>query len=665
MKKMADMMSKTSKWLLVFGIVISQLSFPLQVIAEEVIDDVVVTALVENTDVEDDTIVVDYDELDGNEYLYTINSGDETNVTFTLKSEDIVEVVSFDFSEKLYGEYHYSFLGDRGLLVINYVGNNIELLEEYALVTDTTKEFKCSETECVISGFGTDLVTVSDITNKYYDVHSFEEERNGYVSVTDGERLLEDDEVVLNGYELVITNGLEENLLVASPASIYTINRVGDVHVPSDGIIDSLDQESVLEDVILGNDITSANDVNKDGVLNILDATDSIFMNIYNGEEISDVLVNSLVLENEEILLGESVLAMLYVSGLEDALIYGFEGLLNYDETILELVGVSLYTDSADSENLGYFNLANNKFAYVLPNGFNNIDEALITFEFEALSLGETEISVNNIVHSYGEAFSLENDSTLVNLSVEDPEDNKGGDVEEEGTTTPGAGDNNNDSTTDEVDKETMENEVVVKPVVTPVVKSSDYYIKDLVINGYEIDFDMYTYDYNIKVSSDVTSLDLDVLLNDSSSIYYVEGNENFVEGENLVYVVVKAENGSTKTYTIKVEKESEKVVGTDSKDVLDEEEEEESNISKTIIIILIILVIIGLIYVIFKDDEEDNTPDIKKEDKPVIKPVAKTEVKKSENTKKVSSTTKTTKGNSNTSAKNSNKKNTKKGNKK
>ena len=118
---------------ILLGIVISQLSFPLQVIAEEVIDDVVVTALVENTDVEDDTIVVDYDELDGNEYLYTINSGDETKVTFTLKSEDIVEVVSFDFSEKLYGEYHYSFLGDRGLLVIDYVGNNIELLEEYAL----------------------------------------------------------------------------------------------------------------------------------------------------------------------------------------------------------------------------------------------------------------------------------------------------------------------------------------------------------------------------------------------------------------------------------------------------------------------------------------------------------------------------------------------------
>mgnify|MGYP003302275091 CR=1 FL=1 len=96
------------------------------------------------------------------------------------------------------------------------------------------------------------------------------------------------------------------------------------------------------------------------------------------------------VLENEEILLGESVLAMLYVSGLEDALIYGFEGLLNYDETILELVGVSLYTDSTDSENLGYFNLANNKFAYVLPNGFNNKDEALITFEQKrALSADE------------------------------------------------------------------------------------------------------------------------------------------------------------------------------------------------------------------------------------------------------------------------------------
>ena len=35
MKKMADIMSKTGKWLLVFGFILSQLSFPLEVLAEE------------------------------------------------------------------------------------------------------------------------------------------------------------------------------------------------------------------------------------------------------------------------------------------------------------------------------------------------------------------------------------------------------------------------------------------------------------------------------------------------------------------------------------------------------------------------------------------------------------------------------------------------------
>jgi len=37
MKKIADMMSKTGKWLLVFGFIFSQLSFPLEVLADELI----------------------------------------------------------------------------------------------------------------------------------------------------------------------------------------------------------------------------------------------------------------------------------------------------------------------------------------------------------------------------------------------------------------------------------------------------------------------------------------------------------------------------------------------------------------------------------------------------------------------------------------------------
>ena len=90
----------------------------------------------------------------------------------------------------------------------------------------------------------------------------------------------------------------------------------------------------------------------------------------------------------------------------------------------------------------------------------------------------------------------------------------------------------------------------------------------------------MYKYEYKIKVKNDVKSLKLDVVLNDSSATYEVKGNENFKVGENVVEIIVKAENGDTRTYTIKVtraDKDDSKV------------KEENNGAAKPIIIALII----------------------------------------------------------------------------
>ena len=86
------------------------------------------------------------------------------------------------------------------------------------------------------------------------------------------------------------------------------------------------------------------------------------------------------------------------------------------------------------------------------------------------------------------------------------------------------------------------------------------------------------------------------MVLNSSSASYEISGNQNFKVGANTVTIKVTAEDGTERTYTLKVTRQKAKT----------EEEQEEKKSSKTIIIILIILVIIGLIYVIFKDDEED-----------------------------------------------------------
>lgn len=454
---------------------------------------------------------------------------------------------------------------------------------------------------------------ISVLADKLIDGEEVYQENKELIDNTDNlETIIESDEVS-GGLEGDIENveniELEDVLIIQDSDGAEEVNpEIGenDSSMPGEEVVIFKDQEAILDDILFENEINNSNDVNGDGILNILDPTHSTFINNELEDVIvSDILSNELIIDKESAIIGEKVLVSLYVSGFELAKLYGIEGMLSYDEKVLRLVNIELYesniieddsiiSDINVTNNLGYIN--NNKFAFVLNDGFDMDDIALLTLEFEVIGIGECSITVSDILTSYGDFFELENDNATVSFYAE--EAGKGGDVEE---------DNNTIVEDEEIKEEVMDEAVIEQIVSKPVLLSSDYYIKNLVIDNYEIDFDMYTYDYNITVKNDVTSLDLSVLLNHNNSIYYVEGNDNFKVGDNYVYVVVKAENGSSKTYTIKVTKEKEKVV---EKEVeLDEEEvsdESKNNVSKNVIIILIILVIIGLIYVIFKDDEED-----------------------------------------------------------
>ena len=167
---------------------------------------------------------------------------------------------------------------------------------------------------------------------------------------------------------------------------------------------------------------------------------------------------------------------------------------------------------------------------------------------------------------------------------------------------------------------------------------SSDNTLNSINISGNNVTFTPDNNSYNISVGSDVNSLDLSVILNDSKATYLVYGNSNFKEGVNVVTIRVTAEDGTTKDYYINVTKASSNASGvtmvnntnsneevlTDTSDNSDNKYKEvvdtdtdkkaknndsdkakKEGSSHVIIIILIILVIVGLIYLIFKDDEE------------------------------------------------------------
>ena len=91
----------------------------------------------------------------------------------------------------------------------------------------------------------------------------------------------------------------------------------------------------------------------------------------------------------------------------------------------------------------------------------------------------------------------------------------------------------------------------------TPEVdtRSGDNTLKSLSVSGYTISptFDAETTSYTLTVPNDVKSIDVSAIANDSKATVTISGNTNLKEGVNPVKVTVKAENGTTKVYTLNV----------------------------------------------------------------------------------------------------------------
>lgn len=91
------------------------------------------------------------------------------------------------------------------------------------------------------------------------------------------------------------------------------------------------------------------------------------------------------------------------------------------------------------------------------------------------------------------------------------------------------------------------------KPTTTTTQKSSDATLKSLKTSVVDLDFNKNTTNYVVNVDKTVTTLGLKAVANHSKAKVEITGDEGFVIGENIVKVKVTAENGATKTYTIKV----------------------------------------------------------------------------------------------------------------
>lgn len=437
------------------------------------------------------------------------------------------------------------------------------------------------------------ICLIKNPLNTTIDVKELKKKVSNIVKVMDKSdiEITDEDQFVYSGTKITVQDK-ELNEIT------YTVAILGDYD--EDGKINENDQQLLLDqlnkDIEVEDIITM--DLNQDGEFNILDVTYPIFTkNTWENEKVAiDNLTNSLSSESQSTYVETEMKVSYFINGFQQDQLTGIEATLNYDKELLELIDIKV--NGIEEQSL---ELVNNHFAYLLEK--YNQDGILITFTFKTLKAGNPIISLKNIIAAT-EGMKANIDKNEVTTSFEILDYGKGGNVEE-----------NNNQANQNVSTETTTlttntvPSITVMPTVTQpsttatkvVSLSNDNYIKSMIIKGYDIDFDKNTYEYSITVKNDVSSLDLTIILNSELASYFIEGNKDFKVGENQVDIIVKAEDGSTKTYTVKVNKEKKASEKTD-----DSNEQEENNSSKTVIIILIILVIIGLIYVIFKDDEED-----------------------------------------------------------
>lgn len=609
MKRQIKAMEKMGKILLILMFLFSQLSFPIEVLADELSQDEETTMETENQE-ENQNIeseekeeaptqeenkvseevkenVSDYSvstqqetneenpvtEPETKRVIISINNKELENNEYTLKSNDENKTLEIsygysddlqkdtvDFSNKLYGDYSFNYTlenNEEVKFTIHYTGNNDEILKKYL-----SSNLKIEDGKIIVYG-----------KKEGIKPEDFLKELNWNELKTDYEvidySLNSQEELIKTGDILSIKLAANQN---ATATINYSIQLLGDYN--NDGLVDEKDSEYIIDEILNNN--TEQN-------FNILDATNPVFKTGLweNNATAKDELENSLVTK-EETYVGEELVVKYYLNGFKEDKLTGIEGTINYNKDLLELMNVE-----ADGIYGGVN--GNNHFAYLLDD--YSSENAFMILTFKVLKKGEANISINDIKASNGVEVNL-NDS--ISTTVKISEYGKGGDVDQTQNQVT-----TSQTTTTEPTVQTVS--LVATPTTTVTARtiklSSDNLIKSLKIKGYSIDFDPNKLEYSIKVKNNVKSLDLEVILNDENASYEISGNQNFKVGENTVTIKVTAEDGSERTYTLKVTKEKAK----------DTEETEEKSSSKTIIIILIILVIIGLIYVIFKDDEEDN----------------------------------------------------------
>ena len=486
-----------------------------------------------------------------------------------------------------------------------------------------------------------DVMKVSDLLDKFIqsDISVIVKDSNG-ILVTDN------DSELYNNYVIELTKGktISYTVIVLGDANndnVFDRNDLGltidgylsGTNMPSMDVYTSNDDEEfgtitfddvrVLNNALRENPITDYED-NNNLKLSIGSVPSNVFVGdsfevnvIVNSDDASDYIdgINALVSVNDKLMLTDVKFNDTFSGNYKDGHIVGVGDTLYNDDIMLTLVftansvgngsaiisgEVSKVYDTYDFEDLGFDiqiirNISSNNDLASLNSNVGTFDREFdrdvtsytltVPYDAESVILSGSTFDIYSTVSGLV-LYELTSDETIATITV----------TAENGSTKV---------YTVRIVKE-------AKPVVTAsnisYIYSSNNYLKALEIDGYDIDFDKLVTEYIIKVSSDVKSLDIKAIAEDSRASVEITGNENFKTGDNTVTITVTAENGDVKVYKITVNKKAPK------KSAVTVTDDSSNTAEKVVIIVLIVLVVLGLLYLIFKKDEEEEVVTVKED---------------------------------------------------
>ena len=244
----------------------------------------------------------------------------------------------------------------------------------------------------------------------------------------------------------------------------------------------------------------------------------------------------------------------------------GLVGNLNYDTDKIELISISGLED---------FDLTNGKKLVLYKStGVKNGTKVLsMKFKNKSLSKNETTvISLTNITASDGDKDITTNDTTkTIKFVVNESK-------------------NNNSSTS------TNKTTTTVK-----TLKSDNNYISSITLSDGNIAFDKDILTYDIIVSYETNTIEINVNLEDDKATIIGDGKHTLNVGNNLITLTVKAEDESERTYTLNISREEKDIV-VDNDNKVTEKDIKENNYVMPIVTISIILVIGIIGFVIWKN---------------------------------------------------------------